>query len=121
MTHFQNRGHYRTPRAQAAVFALVVLTTLPELQAILDNDKTMNGSTNEFTGGPTPAVLVEVTDDYFMPEDNYVTLTAYAQSAYTWAKDNAYGGMTSTGDWDFPYKVVFLQQYCFGGVAENQP
>lgn len=98
--------------------ALVVPTTLPELQAILDNDKTMNGSTDEFTGGPTPAVLLEGTDDYFMPGDNYVTLTAYAQSVYTWAKDNTYGGMTSTGDWDFPYKVVFYSNIVLEGLQK---
>lgn len=98
--------------------ALVVPTTLPELQAILDNDKTINGSTNEFTGGPTPAVLLEGTDDYFMPDENYVTLTAYAQSVYTWSKDNTYGGMTSTGDWDFPYKVVFYSNIVLEGLQK---
>lgn len=98
--------------------SLVVPTTLPELQAILDKDKTMNGSSNEFTGGPTPAVLVEGCDDYFMLDANYTTLTAYSQQVYIWAKDNTYGGLSSTGDWDFPYKVVFYSNIVLDGLTK---
>ena len=71
--------------------ALVVPATLTELQALLDNDMYMNGSSLN-SGGPNPGLLVAGTDDYFIPASIFVNLPQYSKNVYTWNKEDPYGG-----------------------------
>src|ERR1700730_11226786 len=76
----------------------VVPTTIPELQALLDNDLVMNGTGNI---GIVPGFGEIGADNYYVTDD---LLTAYIdpleKNAYRWQKD-LYAG-EEIKDWDFP-------------------
>jgi starch-binding outer membrane protein, SusD/RagB family len=86
--------------------ALVVPTTLEDLQAILDNDRYMNGSATVGNGGPNPALGEIGSDDYYTIEDFYnAYFTDFTKQAYIWASD-VYTD-EKVLDWSTAYFAIF--------------
>jgi hypothetical protein len=98
--------------------ALVVPATLHDLQALLDNDMVMNGSSNKNIGGPNPALLIEGSDDYYVTDNLYNNCSLYSKNVYIWAEDNTYGGNTSILDWSSPYRAVYYANNALDGLSK---
>jgi starch-binding outer membrane protein, SusD/RagB family len=98
--------------------ALVVPATVEDLQALLDNDAYMNGSSAQSQGGPSPGLLIAGTDDYFLPDAVYNTLGLYSKNVYVWDKDDPYGGLSPIVDWAAPYRVVFYANLALEQLAQ---
>jgi len=81
--------------------ALVVPSTLQDCQALLDDDKVMNG----FGAGGYPCMPEIESDDYYVTSDQYDMYSPTDKQAAIWAPniptDNEFP------DWDFPYRVIF--------------
>ncbi|HET7117097.1 MAG TPA: RagB/SusD family nutrient uptake outer membrane protein [Hanamia sp.] len=86
--------------------SLITPNTLADLQALLDNNYIMNVNTSGF--GETCA------DDYFVLPDDYNTLDANSQKAYTWNLKKYNNG----GDWASGYDVIFNANYCLDELKQ---
>lgn len=80
---------------------LVTLSTIPDLQALLDNSTIMNGDQN----GVTPNMGEIGCDDFYLEFSAWQTLTVIDRNSYVWAKD-IFQGNTSN-DWNKGYQVVY--------------
>lgn len=98
--------------------SLVVPASLKDLQALLDNDRFMNGSSTQAIGGPNPALLVTGADEYYATDDNFETFSLYSKNVYTWAKDDVYGGAAQVSDWAAPYRTVFYANTALEGLEK---
>lgn len=95
--------------------ALVIPTTIEDLQSILDNDWYINGGTNE---GIIPSIGEAATDDYFIGEAIYSILGQQSKKIYTW-DTNLYTG-EEIFDWASPYRAIFYCNVVLDGL-ENLP
>jgi hypothetical protein len=88
--------------------SLVVPSTLSNFQALLDKSSIMN---SEY---PT---LGEISsDDYYLKYDSWNAFTYPPEkNAYIWAKD-VYEGITTLGDWNNMYQVVFYANNVLEGL-----
>jgi hypothetical protein len=80
--------------------SLVVLKTLSDLQALLDDNFLMNSS--------TPGFGEASTDDFFLPIDMYNSLDENAQKEYRWQLTE----YRYPSDWADNYGTVFNSNYC---------
>ena len=84
--------------------SLVVPSSLGDLQALLDNDRIING-TNGL--GVTPSLGEVACTDYYINEDDlYGFLSPLESNAYTWQQQVFNGEHIM--DWNLPYKVIFF-------------
>lgn len=92
--------------------ALVVPTTIDDLQAVVDNTVELNKA---------PAVGEISADNYYLTYQRWQALTAQDQQrAYIWAKDDVYGSATVT-DWYYPYKSVLYANIALEGAEKIVP
>lgn len=99
--------------------ALIVPNTLDDLQAILDNDRVMNGVVqNE---GIVPSLGEISADDYFINDESRfdILLKINNRNAYTWQAD-VYEGMDNVLDWNLPYKSIFYANVVLDQLANIQ-
>lgn len=82
--------------------SLVVPGTLPELQALLDNDLIISGG---YSAGSDPHIGALSTDDYYITDADYLNTDDYHRAAYTWAKKIPF--QPGTKNWIGPYRVIF--------------
>ncbi|SEN13006.1 SusD family protein [bacterium A37T11] len=94
---------------------LVIPETLEDFQALLDNDRWMNGITTG-TGGPNPSMGEVGSDNLFFPDVNYVQVPISQQNVYTW-QSNIYSP-GSVYDWEVPYRVVFYSNVVLEGIGK---
>lgn len=88
--------------------SLVIPSTLPDFQALLDKSSIMN---SEY---PT---LGEISsDDYYLKDDSWNAFTYPPEkNGYIWAKD-IYEGTVTSGDWNNMYQVVFYANNVLEGL-----
>lgn len=82
--------------------SLVVPSTLPELQALLDNDLIISGG---YSAGADPHIGALSTGDYYITDADYLNTDDYHRAAYTWAKKIPF--QPGTKNWIGPYRVIF--------------
>lgn len=78
---------------------LQVPGTLEEIQSVLDNHIVLNEG---------PGLGDASSDNYYLPDKVWITLSTTSQNAYVWARD-IFMGTTSSADWNNAYEQVF---YC---------
>lgn len=100
--------------------SLVVPASLTDLQALLDDDRIMNGSTNENIGGPNPALLIEGGDDYYITEERYESCSPFSRNVYVWAKENTYAGEVNILDWSSPYRAIYYSNIALDGLQKTE-
>jgi hypothetical protein len=89
--------------------ALVVPTTINDLQALLNNNARFNFNQ------PIEGELS--TDDYFLTQDGYNAIQPLEQNSYIWAVD-VFNGNPAVADWDFPYENILLTNLALEGAAK---
>lgn len=88
--------------------ALLVPTTVADLQALLDNSATV------FNQDPNIGQIAA--DDYYTTTAGMAGLPAKEQNAYLWA-DDVYAG-TTVMDWIIPYRQIFYANVVLDGAAK---
>lgn len=79
---------------------LLVATTLPQLQSLLDDYTYVNSS--YCAAGEISA------DNYYLTNEDYNSLsTDYDKRMYIWAKDDLFDLGTTGNEWDNTYKVIY--------------
>jgi hypothetical protein len=96
---------------------LVVPTTLTDLQALLDNDKYMNGAPT--ANGLVPSLGVIGSDEYYLDDAVYDIIPVLNRNLYTWHEELLLD--ESVYDWSFPYRSIFYANICLEGVEKIQP
>src|SRR5690242_15745364 len=86
---------------------LSTLTTLSDLQAILDFTNDMNLQT-------TPSFGSASTDDYFLLESAYDRLIKSAQTIYTWNRTDYY----LQNSWSKAYLAIYDANYCLDQIEK---
>ncbi|HRP30813.1 MAG TPA: RagB/SusD family nutrient uptake outer membrane protein [Agriterribacter sp.] len=86
---------------------LTVPTTLADLQAILDFTNVMNIKT-------TPAGGSSASDDYFLIETTFNSLTEVSRNIYTWRLSDYY----YPNDWSQSYSPVYNANYCLEQIEK---
>jgi tetratricopeptide (TPR) repeat protein len=81
--------------------SLSVPSTLDDCQALLDDDRVMNG----FGNSGYPSMPQISCDDYYVTDEQYGSFTLVNQQAVTWNKQITTGD--EFPDWDLPYRTVF--------------
>lgn len=96
--------------------ALVVPESLDDMQALLDNDRVMNGSSQAGVGGTGPILGEVASDGYYVTQANFNVLTHYMQKqTYFFAKE-LYNG--TVVDWSYPYRAVFYANTALTGLEK---
>lgn len=85
---------------------LVELSSLADLQAMLDN--------NDYMNAYTPGLGETSADDYFVLMTDYNTFVDFEKAAYTWGK----GEYTYPNDWSYNYRGVYPANYCLDYVEK---
>lgn len=92
----------------------VVPQTLDDFQAMLDNDKIMNGAGGF---GVTPALGDISCTDYFITDEDLINITPVPErNMYTWQKDIFSDAPVL--DWNLPYRAVFYANNVLQGINE---
>jgi starch-binding outer membrane protein, SusD/RagB family len=98
--------------------ALVVPESLDDMQAMMDNDRIMNGSSLAGVAGPLPSLGDIAADNYYLTLDNFNSFPNEMQKqAYLWAK-KVYSGTVI--DWNFGYRSIFYANNVLAGIAKIQ-
>ncbi len=98
--------------------SLVIPHTLDDYQAILDNDRFMNGSVSS-NYGVTPALGDMGADDYVLLEsfeDHPIMDNEYA-NIYTW-QSHIFERSGIHGDWTEPYRTVLYANMVLNGIKD---
>src|SRR5687768_7171543 len=67
--------------------AFVIPESLADMQALMDNDRVMNGSSLAGEAGPGPSLGEIASDNYYLTLDNFYSFPNQMQKlAYLWAK-----------------------------------
>ncbi|SFQ31028.1 SusD family protein [Parafilimonas terrae] len=90
---------------------ITVPTTLPDMQALLDNATNMNRQR-------TPTFGEASADDYFLLPADYETQTERDQNVYKWIPYENYGW---PNDWSSCYVPVYNSNYCLEQIQKIQP
>jgi starch-binding outer membrane protein, SusD/RagB family len=91
--------------------SLVVPTTLKDFQAILDNDRVMNGTTSI---GGTPAFGEAGADNYYLLDQTYQSVSTQDKNIYTWAQQVYTSNLVY--DWQLPFTSVFYSNVVLDGL-----
>lgn len=94
--------------------ALVIPSTLKDLQAIADNTAVMTGDTRS---GVTPLMGELGADDYFYTDNTWTNLSPMEKNSYIWAKD-IYGANTIVNDWNKSYQTIFYANVILNGIEK---
>jgi starch-binding outer membrane protein, SusD/RagB family len=98
--------------------ALVVPESLDDMQAIMDNDRIMNGSSLAGVAGPVPSLSDIAADNYYLTLDNFSSFPNQMQKqAYLWAL-KVYSGTVI--DWNFGYRSIFYANNVLTGIEKIQ-
>jgi len=98
-----HKGHYLDAKPDQAI---LVLNTLDDLQAVLDNTWFMNGKNGQSYTGLSPYLGELASDDYYIGVPSLYTYTTdWIRKCYTWSSDDPYEGNTLT-DWNEPYRAI---------------
>lgn len=89
---------------------LVIPGNPDDLQALLDNIAFRN---NEYSGAP----LIS-SDDYYLPDDAYLTLREDLQRMYTWQNDYVFPTGLYQNDWQTCYQAVYACNTVLDGLAD---
>ncbi|HWK03372.1 MAG TPA: RagB/SusD family nutrient uptake outer membrane protein [Puia sp.] len=87
----------------------IIPTTLPDFQALLDNDAVF---------GRTSALGELSADNLYLRDTFWQGLDAKEHNAYIWAPGDIYGGQGQQDDWDLPYEQVFYANVVLDGLAK---
>jgi hypothetical protein len=98
-----NKKEFLDERPRSDLF---VPTTLEDFQALLDND---------FAMAITPVLGELSTDNYYLLQSSWSSLTTKEKNAYTWEKDT-YGGEGKVIDWNIPYTQVLYANVVLDGL-----
>lgn len=93
----------------------IIPTTLPDFQALLDNDPVMN---------MTPTLGELSADNYYLRDSFWQTLDPRQHNAYIWLPGNNsqfYAGQGQQDDWDLPYEQVFYANVVLEGLSKITP
>lgn len=99
--------------------ALIVPNTLDDLQALLNNDRVMNGVVqNE---GIVPSLGEISADDYFVNNENNfdILLKVNNRNTYLW-QSNVFEGRDNVLDWNLLYKSIFYANVVLDQLANIQ-
>lgn len=88
--------------------SLVVPSTLNDLQALLDNTSRMN---------ETPSYGIASSDDYYLTDDDYNTLTDDVKKAYVWENFS----YNYPNDWATVYNVIYPANVVLEAVEKITP
>jgi starch-binding outer membrane protein, SusD/RagB family len=88
--------------------SLSVPTTLIDMQALLDDNSTMNARR-------TAAFSESSTDDYFLLESKYNSLVTIQQNIYKWVPNQ---NTTYSADWPSCYNPVYNANLCLEGLGK---
>jgi starch-binding outer membrane protein, SusD/RagB family len=92
--------------------SLIVPSTLPDFQQILDNSTLMNTA--------LPDKGEAGSDDYYITTARWTSLTTIDKNTYIWAKDIYEGDATTIiNDWNTPYKWVYNANIILEGLQKN--
>lgn len=80
--------------------SVLIPSSLKDLQAILDNNITLNFYT-------TPGLLEIAADDYFLEESVYNNLPAFDRQSFIWDPNPDYLQTNINGQWKNPFLVIF--------------
>lgn len=98
--------------------SLVIPETLDDMQALMDNDRVMNGSSLAGEAGPVPSLGEIASDNYYLTLDNFNSFPNQMQKqAYLWAKE-VYNGTVI--DWNFCYRSAFYANNVLAGIEKIQ-
>jgi len=93
--------------------SLIIPKTIPDAQALLDNDVVMNGYSDS-SGYP---YLGECgSDDFYSSNTQFSSYSTGDQNALTWAGQNVYP-LGEAVDWDLTYRVVFYANAAFAALT----
>jgi hypothetical protein len=96
--------------------AFVIPESLDDMQALMDNDRVMNGSSLAGEPGPVPSLGEIASDNYYLTLDNFNSFPNQMQKqAYLWAK-TVYSGTVI--DWNFSYRSVFYANNVLAGIEK---
>jgi hypothetical protein len=95
--------------------SLKVPVTLADCQALLDDDRVMNG----FGNSGYPYMPVVGSDDYYATGDQYSAYSPTDQQAVIWAREIPTGD--EFPDWDLPYRVVFTSNQVLETISKLSP
>jgi hypothetical protein len=87
----------------------IIPTTLPDFQALLDNDAVM---------GRTTALGELSADNLYLRDSFWLYLDAKERNAYIWAPGDIYNGQGQQDDWNLPYEQVFYANVVLDGLAK---
>ena len=87
----------------------IIPTTLPDFQALLDNDAVM---------GRTSALGELSADNLYLRDTFWQGLDAKEHNAYIWAPGDIFNGQGQQDDWDLPYEQVFYANVVLEGLAK---
>src|SRR5882724_9053792 len=98
-----NKKDYLNARPASDLF---VPGTLDNFQELLDKDVVMN---------ETPVLGELCSDNYYLLNTFWLSLTIKEHNAYIWAPD-VYQGIGNVGDWNTPYQAVFYANVVLDGI-----
>jgi len=87
-------------------------TTLDNCQALLDDDRVMNGYGN----GGYPSMGVICGDEYYSTDSQYNAYSSVDRQAMIWSSQILMGN--TFPDWDLPYRTVSTANTVFTGLAD---
>ena len=87
----------------------IIPTTLPDFQALLDNDAVM---------GKTSALGELSADNLYLRDTFWQGLDAKEHNAYIWAPGDIFDGQGQQEDWDIPYEQVFYANVVLDGLDQ---
>ncbi len=96
--------------------ALVIPHTLDDLQALLDNERAMNGEIE----GLLPSLGEAGADDYYINPVMFDYMGDMAIRVYQWSDDLNSGG-TDVLDWSLPYRCIFYANVVLDGLEDVVP
>ena len=85
--------------------------TLADFQALLDNDAIMNNSYSELG--------LASSDNYYVIDDNYPSLTSPEKQLYTWTSD--IWQSQESAEWNYIYAIVEYSNIVLDGIANVSP
>jgi len=95
--------------------SLLVPGTLPDCQALLDDDRVING----FGNSGYPSLGETGSDDYTVSPEQYGAYSAIDQQAVIWARTIYTSG--EVNDWDLPYRVVYTANVVLTALDNINP
>lgn len=96
--------------------ALIIPKTLDDFQAILDNDRFMNGA-GTGVQGVLPTLGASAVEEFDIPEDLYGRSADFFRQLYTWQVEMPTFG-NDLYDWTFPYRAIYYANTVLDGLND---